>query len=68
MQTPEVIKAIDKYKEDIMSGNLITDYDRGSYNGLEIALALIEGRPAFLLSSDNKLRSSDIEKYPEYFL
>lgn len=68
MQAPQIIEALNKYKQSITSSERsITEYDRGSYNGLEIALALVESRPAFLLDSNNKLNSSDIEKYPEYF-
>lgn len=44
------------------------EYEWGFYNGVEIALALMENRPAFYLDKEGKYNPHDIEKYPEHFL
>lgn len=44
------------------------DYEWGFYNGVEIALSMIEDRPAFYLDKSGKYNKYDMENYPEYFL
>lgn len=44
------------------------DYEWGFYNGVEIALSMIEDRPAFYLDKAGKYNKYDMESYPEYFL
>tara|TARA_B110000908_G_scaffold166475_1_gene217681 strand:- start:801 stop:1010 length:210 start_codon:yes stop_codon:yes gene_type:complete len=69
MQIPKVIDNIKKYKHNTRDFKVPTsEYDRGLYNGLEIAQALIERRPSFLLNKDNTFDKIDVEAYPEFFL
>ena len=49
-------------------GPCLSDHAHGFYNGLEAALAIVEGRPAFPLSKDKVPRTHDLETYPEYFV
>ena len=44
------------------------DYEWGFYNGVEIALSMLEGRPAFYIDKEGKHNPQDVANYPEYFL
>lgn len=44
------------------------EYSWGVCNGIEIALALLEERPHFLIDKYKQYNSLDKERFPEYFL
>jgi hypothetical protein len=44
------------------------DYAWGICNGIELALSLLEERPAFLVDKKKQHNNYDINSYPEYFL
>ena len=63
-------KILKAYKELYLNidGDFKDDYNWGLFNGLEIALAVIEDRPAFMIKKDKSYSKYDLEKNAEYFL
>lgn len=68
MQISEIKKVLSTYKNTGAPKKDYTNYERGYYNGLETAAAMLDDRPAFLLNMHNEFNKGDIEAYPEYFL
>lgn len=68
--TEQVKKSINTYKKLFLgdSEDFHSDYSRGFFNGLELALSLIEERPAFYVNKEKQFCKEDLENYPEYFL
>jgi hypothetical protein len=67
----DVHKALKKYKDLLNSKDkesFENDYNHGFYNGLELALSLLEERPVFYKNLNKQFRKEDMLKYPEYFL
>lgn len=71
MRNVEDIKEmIEHYKSIYMEdpSMFVDDYEWGLCNGLEIALALVEGRPTFYIDKHKRYDKYDVENNPEYFL
>lgn len=72
MDTDELVDVIETYKRmvvvDYEEQEELSDYGHGLHNGLEMALALIENRPAFHIKKNMQYHKHDLESYPEYFL
>ena len=66
----DIVAMLKKYKQIVAAaeGPFETDHQWGVANGLEIALSLIEERPAFYITKDKKYNEYDIRTNPEYFL
>jgi hypothetical protein len=43
-------------------------YSQGLYNGIELAIALMEERRAFYIGKNGEHSAKDMKDYPEYFL
>ena len=66
----DVIEMINYYKDVYLDdpSSFEDDYAWGLCNGLEIALAILEERPAFYIDKYKRYDKYDIENNPEYFL
>ena len=67
----EACNLIKAYKEAMLKDKSVpfsSDYDFGLCNGLEMALAMLEKRPFFLVDKDKLYSKYDVEKHPEHFL
>lgn len=64
----DVLDKLVRYKDHLLCDGKFDTYDQGLVNGLEIALAMIEERPAFFVDINKKHSDNDIKSYPEYFL
>lgn len=64
----KVLKAIKIYRDAMISEGTWSEHDQGMYNGLELAVSLMESRPAFYKDTEGKNRPEDVENHPEYFL
>jgi hypothetical protein len=66
----DIREMIEHYKSIYMEDPcmFVDDYEWGLCNGLEIALALVEGRPTFYIDKYKRYDKYDVDNNPEYFL
>lgn len=69
MSNSDLLNLIKKYKRLYLQDKkeFTNDHEWGVYNGLEIAQALIEDRPAIYIKKDKTFYEYDINNYPEQF-
>lgn len=72
MRTAEETQALlTRYKEWMLNNPdtpFESDYELGLYNGLEIALSVLESRPFFLVDRRKRYNKEDIKEHPDHFL
>lgn len=64
-------KLVKGYKETLIGDRTVpfrTAADKDVCNGVEIALAIIENRPAFLLDINKQYTREDMINHPDYFI